>query len=284
MIGVERYRWPEGRSCAAVLSFDFDGVSPYLWNHQSDWDGSIGELEQRRFGPRQGIFRILAFLARQNLHATFYIPGLIAERYPHTVAEIAQAGHEIGLHGDVHERVNQLSAEEIRRTTERAREVISGITGHAPIGYRSPSWEMTRAALDVLLAMGVEYDSSLMGYDHPYWVGDLVEVPVRWSLDDAPYYRYVGRGDMRPPANPLDVTEGWRLELEGSREYGDLFMLTMHPWLSGHAGRLLALNRLVAAYRHDPAIWWTTAGEVAVHHRTTHPHSFRTTLDDITTL
>lgn len=212
------------------------------------------------------------------------MPGLIAERYPDAIKEISEAGHEIGLHGYVHEPVNNLTREELRDSTQRAADMIAGITGYSPVGYRSPSWEMTRAALEVVEAMGVEYDSSLMGYDHPYWVGDVVEVPVHWSLDDAPYYRYVGRGDTRPPATPREVMDGWQLELEGSRRYGALFMLTMHPWLTGHVGRLLALSRLIASFRHDPAVWWTTAAEVADYHRSTYPESFRLTLDEATTL
>jgi hypothetical protein len=106
-------------------------------------------------------------------------------------------------------------------------------------------------------------------------VGNLVEVPVQWLLDDAPYYRYVGRGDTRPPAYPADVLRSWRLELEGVKRFGGLFMLTMHPWISGRASRLLALETLVADYRHDPEIAWATAAEVAAFHRRAHFDEFR---------
>ena len=275
MTAMVPYRWPDGKRCAAVLSFDFDGETPYLWNNRNQPSKALGELEQRRFGPRQGIHRILDLLAEQNLRATFYIPGAIAERYPEAVTRIAAEGHEIGLHGYLHERVDQITKGEIEETTARAMEALQRVSRQTPVGYRSPSWEMTPETLTVIESIGLSYDSSLMGYDHPYWVGNLVEVPVQWLLDDAPYYRYVGRGDTRPPAYPTDVISSWRLELEGAKRFGGLFMLTMHPWISGRASRLLALEKLVADYRHDPEIEWATAAEVAAFHRRAHFSEFR---------
>lgn len=269
------YRWPAGRRCAAVLSFDFDAESPYLWNHRDALGSQLGELEQRRFGPRQGVYRILDFLTAVELKASFYVPGWVVDRHPEPLHAIADAGHEIALHGYLHERVDDLDRAAVEETLARALEAFERAGLPRPAGYRSPSWEMTPEALAAVQSFGLEYDSSLMGYDHPYWMGELVEVPVQWMLDDAPYYRYAGRGDTRPPVSPSTVVEGWARELDGMERYGGLFMLTMHPWMSGRAGRLLALERLVEERRRNEGIWWATAAEVAAHHRSAHPSDFR---------
>ena len=275
MSGPTPYRWPDGRSCAAVLSFDFDAETPYLWNNRNQLTDVLGEPEQRRFGPRQGVHRILDVLRGLELKASFYVPGVVADRYPDAVARIAEEGHEIGLHGWLHERVDELSADEMEDTIGRGAAAVARAAGRPAIGYRSPSWEMTPATFTVLQRLGVRYDSSLMGYDHPYWVGEMPEIPVSWFLDDAPYYRYAGRGDTRPPAYPEALNRAWEEELEGCKRFGGLFLLTMHPWLSGRPGRIAALERMVRRHRDDDRIWWCTAAEAAEHHRTTHPGDFR---------
>lgn len=271
-----QYRWLEGRRCAAVLSFDFDAETPYLWNNRGRLTDVLGEPEQRRFGPRQGVHRILDVLAGLDLKASFYIPGVVAERHPNEVVRIVEEGHEASLHGWLHERVDELGSEgEIEESISRGAESLQRVTGRQAPGYRSPSWEMTPTTFRVLEKLGIGYDSSLMGYDHPYWVGPTPEIPVSWFLDDAPYYRYAGRGDTRPPAFPEQLNRAWEEELEACKRFGGLFMLTMHPWMSGRAARITALERMVQRHRADPEIWWTTAAEVAEHHRNAHPDDFR---------
>ena len=70
-----RYRWPKGKRSAAVLSFDFDAESGFLFREPEKAKRSLADLEERRFGPRVGVDRILRLLDRLKLRATFFIPG-----------------------------------------------------------------------------------------------------------------------------------------------------------------------------------------------------------------
>ncbi|GGE26999.1 polysaccharide deacetylase [Pullulanibacillus camelliae] len=263
-----RYTWPEGKKCAVVLSFDFDGITPYLWRSRHSQSKGISEKEQRRFGPRQGIYRILELLEKWEIKGSFYIPGVTAEEYPQAVEAIAKCGHEIGLHGYLHERVDELTRDKIEETLIKGKAAIEHIVGQRKMGYRSPSWEMTEDTFEVIKKYEVLYDSSLMGADHPYWINQMVELPVQWLLDDAIFYRYVGGGaSVNPPANPATVIDTWKKEFEGIKKYGGLFMLTMHPWLSGRGSRILALESLISYLKMDSEIWWATAQEVAAYHQ-----------------
>lgn len=257
------YPWPGDAPAAVVLTFDVDGETPHLW--RAGDDPRLAELEQRRFGPRQGLARLLGMLAEYELTATFFVPGHVAARYGDAVTEITAAGHELALHGYLHEPPGEVDVARFRETTARSIDVLAGITGEPPVGYRSPSWDMTPAAFEVLAELGVCYDSSLMGHDHPYWVGDLVEVPVDWSTDDAPFYRYVGRGDTRPPTPPALLVGAWQDELAAARRFGSLLDITMHPWLSGRAGRAHALDQLFAAIRAGD-LWTGTVAKLAAWH------------------
>ncbi len=85
MTAAVPYPWPQGRRAAVVMSVDFDGPTPFLFNHRDDTRGLLGELEQRRFGPREGVWRLLEIFAELDLHASFYVPGAIAAAHQDAV-------------------------------------------------------------------------------------------------------------------------------------------------------------------------------------------------------
>jgi peptidoglycan/xylan/chitin deacetylase (PgdA/CDA1 family) len=105
-----------------------------------------------------------------------------------------------------------------------------------------------------------------MGDDIPYFVdtphGPLAEVPVQWLLDDAPFYRHV-YGSTNGIADPDRVIRLWSQEFDGMVRENGCFVLTMHPWISGRAGRLLGLEQLITHMRSTDGVWFATAGEVA---------------------
>ncbi len=262
------YQWPEGKRCAVVFSADVDAESPFLWAHRNQAVRSLSELEQRRFGPRQGLDRILDLARAHGVRGSFFVPGLVAETYPDILPKLVEAGHEIALHGYYHERVEEIDDATAARWIDKALDIFRRQVGVVPAGYRSPAWEMTPGVLKALKDRGLGYDSSLMGFDHPYSLDGLTEVPVQWLVDDAVYFRFTGGGrDRQAPVNPLQVLESWLLEWQAAREFGGLFMITVHPWISGRGQRILMLRRLFEAIGRDPAIWWATAAEVADWHR-----------------
>lgn len=269
------YAWPQGKSAALCVSFDFDGESPHLWRTRQSPPDGIAELEQRRFGPRRGIHHVLAMLADRGVPATFFVPGWIADRYRDAVAEISSAGHELALHGWCHEAPGALSDNQLRDTLTRARDVLGEIAGQAPQGYRSPSFQMTTRTLEVLAEAGLRYDSSVMGSDIPYLIGDLVEVPVDWATDDAIFYRYTA-GDVRPPVPADSLISSWRSEVEAAVELGTLVTLTMHPWLSGRPSRVTALGRWLGDVTARGDVWTGHIADLAEHHRSAAPTSLIT--------
>ncbi|MGQ4512358.1 polysaccharide deacetylase family protein [Streptomyces sp. DW26H14] len=261
----DAYAWPGGHRAGLCVTFDFDGESPLLWRRRNDPPGDAAELEQRRYGPRRGIHHILDALDRAGVRATFFVPGWIAETYRPAVTEIHAAGHELALHGWCHEPPADLGVGDLRDTLTRASDLLAGISGVRPAGYRSPSFRMAPGAFETLAGLGLSYDSSMMGDDRPYRIGDLVEIPVDWATDDAVYYRYTG-GEPRPPYGAGDLYDAWHAELAGAREAGSLVNLTMHPWQSGRPARALWLRQLLRDAKDFGDLWIGTAGELAAHH------------------
>ena len=78
----DSYLWPDGFRSAACFTLDLDAHAPYLWTHRQKMPPFLSHLEQRRFGPRVGIHRILELLDRFALKGTFFVPGKVAEDHP----------------------------------------------------------------------------------------------------------------------------------------------------------------------------------------------------------
>jgi peptidoglycan-N-acetylglucosamine deacetylase len=261
-----RYEWPNGNQCAVALSFDVDAESGYVFREPRKAAQQLGEMEERAFGPRTGLPRLLRLLEREQLRATFFVPGYTLDKYTDRIKAVQAAGHELGCHGNVHETLDQLDEHQERAVMERQLELFQRHLGLRPRGYRSPSWELNVRTPSLLKEFGFFYDSSLMGDDVPYELatphGRLLEVPVQWLLDDAPLYRHV-YGATNAIADPDRVVRLWSREFKGLHAENGLFCLTMHPWISGRAGRVDALAELIEYIRGFEGVWWATCGEVA---------------------
>lgn len=132
--------------------------------------------------------RLLDRFDETGSRATFFVLGWVAERQPKLIREIAARGHEIACHGYDHRLVYDLTPEAFRDDLVRARAAIEDAVGVSPVGYRAPSYSITRRslwALDVLVDEGFEYDSSIFPTRHPrYGIPDFSRAPVTIQLAD----------------------------------------------------------------------------------------------------
>ena len=262
---AQPYPWPDGHPGASVVSVDVDGDVPLLWRSRGG-TVRLAEMEQRRFGPRVGLQRLLNLFGRAHITASFYVPGNYADRFPGHVAAIADAGHEIGLHGYLHEAPTDLSKADFADALMRSSHALFNAAGVRPTGFRSPSWDMTADAFDVLANSGLRYDSSMMGSDTPYRLNGMIEVPVQWTLDDAPFHRYVGgSAPGHPPLRPSELAARWCDELDAAITYGTLTVITVHDWLSGRATATAALEQVLEHIGRSK-LWRATADQVAQWH------------------
>jgi peptidoglycan/xylan/chitin deacetylase (PgdA/CDA1 family) len=220
-----------------AITVDVDGEAG-LPDGGRDYGHRLSSRSERAYGVRRGLPRILRVLEELEAPATFYVPGVTALRHPEAIRAIAERGHELAHHGHTHRRPDGLSASKQREEIEQGLGALSGFAAR-PVGYRAPGWELTPITLELLAEHGFRYDSSLMGDDRPYAVsaraGTIVELPVHWSLDDAPYF--AGSPD---PGGLWDV---WRRELELAASEQRAITLTLHPEILGrpHRAEILRL-------------------------------------------
>jgi len=255
--------WPDQARVAVLLSFDVDNETV-----QGLRDGtvSVGPLSQGEYGHRVALPRVLRLLERERVPATFFFPAWSLKLAPEQATMVKASGmHEIAVHGWIHERNSELDGPTERRLLEQAVAAVEEIAGTRPVGYRAPSWNFSPNTLSIVRDMGFLYESSLMADDRPYELlanGEatgIVELPVEWILDDAPLYN--PRGDAYSP--PRDVMQVWIDEFDKAWEEGTMFLLTMHPHISGHRSRIVALEGLIDHIQAKGGAWFGTHEEAA---------------------
>ncbi len=259
--------WPQGGACAVALSFDSDHDTFEL----RDGGRSISALSQGHFGPRQGIPRIRRLLARESVPATFFVPAVSAIHYPDEQRELIAGGHEIGLHGWIHERNTLLDAHTERDLQMRAADTLEQITGVRPVGIRTPSWDFSDNTLRITADMGLLYDSSLMADVDCYELlldgkpSGVIELPVEWIRDDAAYLVMDRWGGLRPQIAPHDILKIFITEFDAAYDEGGVFQLTMHPDIIGHRSRIWIVEALIAHIRSRGKVWFATHADVVRH-------------------
>ncbi|WJH37896.1 polysaccharide deacetylase (plasmid) [Aliirhizobium terrae] len=257
--------WKDGARCAVALSFDSDHDT----NELRDGGESIGRLSWGQYGNRRGVPRILETLKQAAVPATFFVPAVAALLYPDEQKQVIAEGHEIGLHGWIHEVNTKVPPEKERELHLRAADTLEKITGVRAVGMRTPSWDFSQVTLQIERELGLLYDSSLMADDDPYELVEdgeptgMVELPVEWIRDDAVYFnmnRFTAHRPYTPPPAVLDI---FKREFDRAYQEGGLFLLTMHPHVTGYRSRIFILEELIRHIQEHEGVWFGTHADIA---------------------
>jgi polysaccharide deacetylase family protein (PEP-CTERM system associated) len=210
----------------------FDGIVP-----RHLWEG----FESRVCANTE---RLLELFESYEVRGTFFVLAWVAERFPHLVRQIADAGHEIASHGYGHRLVYDQTPKAFRDDVRRAKAILESAGGKPVLGYRAPSYSITPRslwALDILIEEGYRYDSSIFPIRHDRYgipisprhvyllerpVGALIEAPgstTRFGLFNLPvagggYFRILPYAWTRWGINRVNRLEGRPV------------IFYLHPW------------------------------------------------------
>lgn len=259
--------WPGDARVAVALTFDLDADTLW-WDDPQAASGDPGAVSQGTYGPDIALPKILDLLARHNVKATFFVPAWVAENYPAAVRSIALSGHELGAHGDRHVSAVQLSPAEEARVLQKSIRVLENFTKRHPVGYRAPSWAVSEVSLQLAADNRFMYSSNLMDADLPY-IHDipqgLVELPVSWVLDDAPYFWFDEGSWNKKIHSAADVMAIWQEEFAAAHADKSYLMLTMHPQIIGRPARIRMLDEFLTWMKTYHGVWLTNCASIAQH-------------------
>lgn len=257
--------WPDRARCAVALSFDSDHET----NELRDGGKSIGRMSWGQFGSRVGVPRIAKLLRAHSVRASFYVPAVSALLYPDEQRMLAAEGHEIGIHGWIHELNSVLPREAEWDLMRRSADTLESITGTRPVGMRTPSWDFSPNTLAIAKELGLLYDSSLMADEDCYELllhGEptgVIEIPVEWIRDDAAYFMMNRATALRPYIGPHDVFDIFRREFDAAFDEGGIFQLTCHPHVIAYRSRIWILDELIRHAKSRGRVWFATHAEIA---------------------
>src|SRR5262245_25351062 len=261
--------WPGGTRVAVSLSFDVDNATANLSTGTLDYEA----LSRGEYGAVDGLPRILRMLDTHQMPASFFIPAVSIALHPDMVKQIQASGrHEIGIHGWIHERLPLLNNEqEEQRLLTQSIDFLTKAMGKRPVGYRAPSWQFSFWTMKQVKEAGFLYDSSLMASDDAYELlldgqrTGVVELPIERIVDDFPYF---GAGANGSDPSIQTVFEVFKSEFDVAYEERGLYVLTMHPHITGHRSRVALLDRLIQYMKSKPGVWFATHEQVARHVKT----------------
>lgn len=202
---------------------------------QDSWSSQQSRVEQNTD-------LLLDLLDEAGCKATFFTLGWVGEHHPQVVREVAKRGHEIACHSLRHRTVYEMSPEEFREDTRRAKELLEHLSGTLIRGYRAPSFSITQEslwALTILVELGFSYDSSIFPVKHAnYGMPRASTVPSR----------------IETPAGSIVEFPLTALEFAGRRSPfgGGAYFRLLPYWYTRWGIRFLNTyeNRLVCVYLH----------------------------------
>jgi peptidoglycan/xylan/chitin deacetylase (PgdA/CDA1 family) len=294
----------------ATIGVDIDAVAGWIGSYGGG--SSPSDIQRGVWAGEVGTPRLLKLFERYELKTSWFIPGHSIETFPDQARMVAEAGHEIGAHGYLHENPVSMTPVQEEEVLIRSIELVEEISGRRPRGYVAPWWEMSSVTVDLLLKHGFAYDHSQAYRDFvPFYARtgdqwttidyakaarewmkplrhgrevDLVEIGANWYVDDLPPMMFMKASpNSHGFVNPRQIEELWRDQFDWvyrELEYG-VFPITIHPDVSGRPQVLLMLERLIEYIGGHEGVRWATMEEIAEDFRrrfpftgTTRPRSY----------
>ena len=275
-----------------AFGVDVDAVAGWLGSYGGE--DSPDDISRGLFAGEVGSLRLLNLFKRFGIKTTWFIPGHSIETFPEQMQAVADAGHEIGIHGYSHENPIEMTPEQEEAVLDKCIELVTTLSGRRPTGYVAPWWEFSLVSNELLLKKGIKYDHSLMHKDYePYYVRvgdswtkinyakqpqewmkplvrghetDLIEIPASWYLDDLPPMMFIKKApNSHGFVNPRDIEQMWRDQFDWVYREMDyaVFPITIHPDVSGRPQVLLMLERLYEYMKGHEGVRFVTMNEMA---------------------
>jgi len=261
--------WPESARIAFTVTVTLD-----YWELDAPQSGSpdprivspLGKFfpdwvtwSHRQYGARVGIFRVLDVLDRFGVRPSVAMGTEAAKRYPELVDALLRRNACFMAHGDYATRRITSRMQDEQGAIIAARDGVAAAIGRAPKGWCGQDFNESADTPARLIEAGFQYTTDWANDDRPYLLdGSLVALPPQpeWNDLECMWLRRV-----TPPVWQANIVEAFEvLHTEG----GNVFNLTLHPWIAGQAHRIRYLRDALHHILGKPQVWRATTDELAV--------------------
>src|ERR1700738_4576533 len=263
--------WPNGARLAVSFSLMFEGGGQPTTGAggviPDPIEKGVPDLPTNAFfayGYYEGIPRVLDLMDRHGIKLSSFMIGNAVKTSPDLAREIVRRGHEAAAHGRVWDNSYQLPRGEEERDIGDSVEPIQKVTGKKPIGWNAYWMRSSIHILETLQDLGFLYTIDEPSHDEPFIVPvrgrDFVTVPYTFHMNDIVSFPFVGW-------NPAAYEQALRDEFDQLYEEGAqrrrMMVTSLHDRISGHAGRIRALDRFLTYARSKGDVWFARKDEIA---------------------
>lgn len=270
-------RWPDGAhvAVAIVVSVEYYEMQPPANAYvPANLPGGFGRgpypdfrvYSQREYGNRVGAYRIIKALNERSIAATAAVDSFVAAHYQPLVERLGATGWEIAGHGLALTRVisNDMPKQEERNYIGASLDALENAFGVRPKGWHGPEYGESERTPHLLAEHGIEYVLDWPNDEQPYLMstdhGPLVSIPVAIDCDDvvAIWHRKLTMAQwQKSVSDALD-----QLTRDGEAS-GRVFVLNLHPWLTGHPFRIGYLEEILDDLLAREKIWIAPGRDIA---------------------
>jgi peptidoglycan/xylan/chitin deacetylase (PgdA/CDA1 family) len=118
------------------FGIDVDAVAGWLGSYGGE--DSPDDISRGLSAGEVGSPRLLNLFKHLGIRTNWFIPGHSIETFPEQMKAVAEAGHEIGLHGYSHENPIAMTRVQEAAVLDKSIELVTGLSGRRPTGYVAP--------------------------------------------------------------------------------------------------------------------------------------------------
>lgn len=99
--------------------------------------------------------QLINILAEYEVPATFFVVGAWVDKYPESVKQLSDAGHQVQNHSNTHPYMTGLSSEQIIDELESCNKKIENVTGKRPTLFRPPYGDYDNCVVETAESIGM---------------------------------------------------------------------------------------------------------------------------------
>ena len=275
--GRPKLEWPGGAKVALWINpnvefFALDDVMPGNNNERVARDHAhvpnVRNWAVRDYGNRVGVWRLMETMSKHGMRGTAALNSEVCNHHPEVIREMVRLGWELMGHNETNAlRLTEMKPEAERTSIIAALDTIERVSGQRPRGWLGAGLAETWHTLDYLSEGGVRYVCDWVNDDQPYTmeVGNprLVSLPYSVQINDVPACFEMKQSV--PEFEQMICRAFDTLYREGA-ESGRVMAIAVHPYVTGQAHRIQALDQaLEYICRHD-GVWKATGWEIVQHY------------------
>lgn len=114
--------------------------------------------------------QLIEILGEHNIRATFFVVGEWVEKYPESVKQLSDAGHEVMNHSSTHPYMTQLSTDKMIEEVQNCNAKIEKITGKCPTLFRPPYGDYNDTVVSTMRSIGmytIQWDVDSLDWKDP---------------------------------------------------------------------------------------------------------------------